>query len=160
MTSSNGNIFRVTGHLCREFTGDRWIPSTKANDAELWCFLWSAPWINGWVNTRGAGDLRRRRGHYDVTVMFFSIAKLKVTLQKLRISYSDKAQRRLMNYTCLWKDSLCNLITSLWKRLMLFMQTNLVKRWLITQITTRFQACIIKLVGKSKPKKITATYYS
>ena len=26
---------RVTGH--------RWIPCTKASDAELWCFLWSAP---------------------------------------------------------------------------------------------------------------------
>ena len=39
MTSSNGNIFRVTGHLCGEFTGHRWIPRRKANDAELWCFL-------------------------------------------------------------------------------------------------------------------------
>ena len=27
----------------RDFTGDRWIPRTKASDAELWCFLWSAP---------------------------------------------------------------------------------------------------------------------
>ena len=35
MTSSNGNIFRFTGH--------QWIPLTKASDAELWCFLWSAP---------------------------------------------------------------------------------------------------------------------
>ena len=26
-------------------------------------------WINGWVNTRDAGDLRRHRDHYDVTVM-------------------------------------------------------------------------------------------
>ena len=43
MTSSNGNIFRVTGHLCGEFTGLRWIPRTKASDAELWCFLWSVP---------------------------------------------------------------------------------------------------------------------
>ena len=45
MTSSNGNIFRVTGPLCGEFTGHWWIPLTKlkANDAELWCFLWSAP---------------------------------------------------------------------------------------------------------------------
>ena len=43
MTSSNGNIFRDTGPLCGEFTGHRWIPHTKANDAELWCFLWSAP---------------------------------------------------------------------------------------------------------------------
>ena len=41
MTSSNCNIFRVTGPLCGEFTGHRWIPPTKASDAELWCFLWS-----------------------------------------------------------------------------------------------------------------------
>ena len=39
MTSSNGNIFRVTGHLCGEFTGPRWIPRTKASDARLWCFF-------------------------------------------------------------------------------------------------------------------------
>ena len=45
MTSSNENIFRVTGHydLYGEFTGERWIPRTEASDAELWCFLWSAP---------------------------------------------------------------------------------------------------------------------
>ena len=50
MTSSNGNIFRVTGPLCGEFTGHQWILLTKSSDAELWCFLWSALWINGWVN--------------------------------------------------------------------------------------------------------------
>ena len=43
MTSSNWDIFRVTGPLCGEFTGPRWIPLTKASDAELWCFLWSLP---------------------------------------------------------------------------------------------------------------------
>ena len=43
MTSSSGNIFRVTGHLCQESTGHRWIPRTKASDAELWCFLRSTP---------------------------------------------------------------------------------------------------------------------
>ena len=42
MTSFDGNIFRVTGTLCGEFTGYRWIPHTKASDAVLWCFLWSA----------------------------------------------------------------------------------------------------------------------
>ena len=26
-------------------------------------------WINGWVNNREAGDLRRYRAHYDVIVM-------------------------------------------------------------------------------------------
>ena len=43
MTSSNGNIFRVTGHFCGKFTGLRWISRTKASDAELWCFHWSTP---------------------------------------------------------------------------------------------------------------------
>ena len=33
MTSSNGNIFRVTGPLWRESTSDRWIPHTKVRDA-------------------------------------------------------------------------------------------------------------------------------
>ena len=69
VTSSNGNIFRVAGPLCGEFTGHRWIPLTKTSDAELWCFLWSAPWINGGVNNRDAGDLRRHPAHYDVIVM-------------------------------------------------------------------------------------------
>ena len=43
MTSSNGNILSVTGHLCGEFTSHRWISRTEASDAELWCFLWSEP---------------------------------------------------------------------------------------------------------------------
>ena len=69
MTSSNGNIFGVTGPLCGEFTRHRWIPLTKASDVEYWCFLWSAPWINDSVNNRETGDLRRHLTHYDVTVM-------------------------------------------------------------------------------------------
>ena len=40
MTPWNGNIFRVTGPLCGEFTGHRWIPLTKASDAELCWFLY------------------------------------------------------------------------------------------------------------------------
>ena len=43
MTSPNGKVFRVIGPLCGEFTGHRWITLTQASDAELWCFLWSAP---------------------------------------------------------------------------------------------------------------------
>ena len=30
-------------------------------------------WINGWVNDRDAGDLRRHRTHHDVTVMYVAI---------------------------------------------------------------------------------------
>ena len=52
MTSSNGNIFRVTGHLCGALM-----------------FSLICVWINGWVNNHDAGDLRRYRAHYDVTVM-------------------------------------------------------------------------------------------
>ena len=70
MTSSNGNIFRITGPLCGEFTGPWWIPLTKDSDVELWCFLWSAPWIiNGWVNNHEAGDSRHHRAHYDVIII-------------------------------------------------------------------------------------------
>ena len=65
MTSSNGNIFRVTAHLSGEFTGLQWIPSTKASDAEL--FVWSEE-KNIRVNNCEAGDLSRNRVHYDVTV--------------------------------------------------------------------------------------------
>ena len=63
ITSSNGNIFLVTGLLCG-------IPLTKANDAELWCSLmliWA--WTNSWPNYGHAGDLRRYRASYYVTVM-------------------------------------------------------------------------------------------
>ena len=49
MTSWNGNIFRVTGHLCWEFTGHRWIPRTKASDTELWCFFFI--WRGWWFET-------------------------------------------------------------------------------------------------------------
>ena len=43
MMSSYGNIFHIAGPLRGESTGHRWIPLTKASDAELWCTLWSAP---------------------------------------------------------------------------------------------------------------------
>ena len=33
-------------------------------------------WINGWVNNREAGDLRRHRGHYDVNVMSWQDASV------------------------------------------------------------------------------------
>ena len=52
MTSSNGNIFRATGHLCGEFTGHRWIPRTKASDAEL-CFFYLR--LNKWLSKQSWG---------------------------------------------------------------------------------------------------------
>ena len=54
-------------------------------------------WINGWVNNREAGDLRRYRAHYDVTVMNAGLARLllklghgrMVTSLTNRMLYSD-----------------------------------------------------------------------
>ena len=60
MTSPNRNIFRVTGHLCGEFTGHRWIPSTTQRPVTLsLMFSLICSRINGWVNNGEAGDLRR-----------------------------------------------------------------------------------------------------
>ena len=36
-------------------------------------FSLSCVWINGWVNNREAGDLRRCHAHYDVIVLFFPV---------------------------------------------------------------------------------------
>ena len=69
ITSSGWDIFRVTGILCGEFTGHRWIPRTKASDADLWCFLWSVLDMRLSKQSRG-WRFRRHRAHYDVTVMF------------------------------------------------------------------------------------------
>ena len=35
--------------------------------ALIFPFIWA--WIKNWANNRGAGDLRRHRTYYDVTVM-------------------------------------------------------------------------------------------
>ena len=57
----------------RRIHRSRWIPHTKDSDAELLMFSLTCVWINGWVNNREAGDLRRHRDHYDVIVMTLKI---------------------------------------------------------------------------------------
>ena len=47
--------------MCGEFSAH------KALKCSLIC-----AWTNGWVNNRAAGDLKRHRAHYDVTVMYDS----------------------------------------------------------------------------------------
>ena len=70
MMPSNGNIFRVTGPVCGEFTGHRRVnPPHKGQWRGALMFSLILAWTNGWVNNRDAGDLRRYRAHYDVTVM-------------------------------------------------------------------------------------------
>ena len=65
MTSSNGNIFHVTGSLWGE-------PPVTGQWRGTLMFPLSYAWTNGWANTRDAGDLRRHCAHHDVTVMFLN----------------------------------------------------------------------------------------
>ena len=90
MTSSNGNIFRVTGHLCREFTAQR--PVTWSFD--VFCDL---RLNNDLINNREAGDLRRYRAHYGVILILLEVVKSTVSNEQLIIqwlwltfTYSDK----------------------------------------------------------------------
>ena len=68
-TSSNGHIFGVTGHLCEEFTGHQWNSPHKGQWRGALVLSLICTWINGWVNNREAGDFRRHRSHYEVTVI-------------------------------------------------------------------------------------------
>ena len=83
MTSSNGNIFRVTGPLRGESTDHRWV-LTQPSDAELWCFLWSASEYPDWANNRDAGDLRRHRALYEVTVMIIVKERIVFIFEKTK----------------------------------------------------------------------------
>ena len=70
MTSSNGNIFCVTGPLYGEFTGPGEFPTQRpvARSFDVFFDLRLNKRLNTHYN-REAGDLRRHRGHYDVNVM-------------------------------------------------------------------------------------------
>ena len=69
MTSSNGNIFRVTVPL---WGGIHRSPANSPHKGQ-----WRGPlmfsllcaWTNGSANNRDAGDLQRHHTHYDVVVM-------------------------------------------------------------------------------------------
>ena len=68
MTSSNGNIFRVTGPFCGEFTGPGEFPA-QMPVARSFDVFFDLRLNKQLINNREAGDLRRLRGHYDVNVM-------------------------------------------------------------------------------------------
>ena len=57
-------------------------------------------WINGWVNNREAGDLRRYRTHYDVIVMFYTIRYWPSYPEIFRFFYysSELRWHRKLNY--------------------------------------------------------------
>ena len=70
MTSSNGNIFRVTGPFVRRIHRSAVNSPHKGQWRRVLMFSLICTWLHGWVNIREAGDLRRHRAHYDVNVMW------------------------------------------------------------------------------------------
>ena len=68
MTTSNGNLFTLQV-LCAVIHRS---PVSSPHKGQ-WCgalmFPFICAWTNGWINNREAGDLRRHRAHYDVSVM-------------------------------------------------------------------------------------------
>ena len=118
MTSSNGNIFRVTGHLCGEFTGPRWIPAQRPVTRNFFSLI--CVWINGWVNNCKAGDLRRYRAHYDVTVMDFADlhkeGASKMGHNGVALIIKTKARRWILQHTseCRYYALQCNASSRMW----------------------------------------------
>ena len=79
MTLSNGISFCVTGPSCGNSPDIHRSPVNSLHKGQ-WCgalmFSLICAWINGWVNNRDADDLRRHRGHYDVTVCNGNLTKV------------------------------------------------------------------------------------
>ena len=79
MTSSNGSMFRVTGFCAGNSPVTAGIHRSPVNfpHTDQWrgalMFSLICDWTNGWVNNQDAGDFRRHRAHYDVTVMWCQI---------------------------------------------------------------------------------------
>ena len=84
VTSSNGNIFRVTDPLLREFTGH------KGQWRGALTFSLIYVWTNGWVNNRDTGDSRHYRAHSDVTVMVFGLSLLPEPCNAVGLPLSTK----------------------------------------------------------------------
>ena len=81
MTSSDGNIFHVTGPLWGEFTSLWWIPPTKASDAELWCFFFYLRLNKGlckqtrrrWFETPSRSLWRHYNGHWKMSLRQYPV---------------------------------------------------------------------------------------
>ena len=93
----------VTG----EFPAQR--PATRSFEVSLIC-----AWLDGWVNNGEAGDLRRHRVHYDVTVMKSYVHTMNSPkthhTSPLRVSYGmcclgslEKINHKISRVHCSWK---------------------------------------------------------
>ena len=106
LTSSNGNMFRVTGFCAGNspvtagnspVTGE--FPSHRQWRGALMFSLICAC-TNGWVNNRDVVDLRRHRTHYDVTVM--NTTRLKTDSVRLGTVWLGISVRKSPLFASFW----------------------------------------------------------
>ena len=74
-------------------------------------FSLTCVWINGWVNNREAGDLRRHRGHYDVNVMIPLHDSLRVS-RSIYFSCNWKTKRYRLSFYKLLNDPILHFLKS------------------------------------------------
>ena len=101
MTSSNGNIFRVIGHLYGEFTGHRGIPSQRSVTRSVDVFF------DLRLNKR-LSQKSRHRAHYDVTV-WIGITSTGIGIGTWETNYMqqwDAIKHPCPNFNGGWKVSL------------------------------------------------------
>ena len=96
-TSSNENIFRVTGRLCGDFTGHQWISRTNSSDVEFDVFFdlglyqqLKKQWRRRWFETPWRSLWRHCN---DIFVLHLSI------ILKLEVSINGLCQGMTQRYT-------------------------------------------------------------
>ena len=114
ITSSNGNIVRVTGPLCGEFTGRRWIPRTQkpvTRSFDVFFHLClkrqlSKQWRRWWFESY--------RAHYDIIVLHVvdslylnNVGQIVESLIVLDIFLARNCYRPSYPYICIPLRSLC-----------------------------------------------------
>ena len=82
MTSSNGNIFRVTDPLWGKSTGHRWRGALM--------FSLTCTWTNGWASNRDACDMRSHRADYAVVVLVLVTKCMEAGFGHLIIMWSSE----------------------------------------------------------------------
>ena len=100
-------------HFPRHWPFVRGIHRSPVNSPQKGHWRWTlifpliCVWINGWVNNGEAGDLRRHRAHYDVTVMrrlhFTNIAlhiHSQIKVRELANNFIPHFSGHVLTYPC------------------------------------------------------------
>ena len=103
-----------TSPVTGEFPSQR--PVTQSFDISLIC-----AWINGWTNSREAGDLRRHRIHYEVTIMDIpELSACEEIVQSFSVYFTPLAYLTLNMDICL-HFVCCNCCINLYLHILIFM---------------------------------------